>query len=47
MPTPVPLPIRLFGNSRGGDGLAPERLSLIAAKTGEIPCVLAAHWHYL
>ncbi len=28
-------------------GLPPERLDLIAAKTGESPCVLNAYWHYL
>ena len=28
-------------------GLAEERLSLLAAKIGQTPCVLNAYWHYL
>ena len=28
-------------------GLPEERLSLIAAKIGQNPCVLNAYWHYL
>jgi hypothetical protein len=28
-------------------GVPPERLSLIAAKIGQTPCVLNAYWHYL
>jgi hypothetical protein len=28
-------------------GLPPERLTLIAAKIGQTPCVLNAYWHHL
>lgn len=28
-------------------GLSEERLTLIAAKTGQNPCVLNAYWHHL
>jgi hypothetical protein len=28
-------------------GLPAERLDLIAAKAGQIPCVVRAYWHYV